>query len=78
MRAIARSSSVWLADSPCCRENSARPRTEVSGVRLPVLRETRMPAVLCVLGPARAVADDAAAQATVVVEALAGWLAREA
>ena len=67
-----------MARALAASRRDGSPPTEVSGVRLPVLRETRMPAVLCVLGPARAVADDAAAQATVVVEALAGWLAREA
>lgn len=49
----------------------------VSGVRLPVLRETRMPAVLVVVGPARPASDHAAAEATVVITALSAWLARE-
>ena len=51
---------------------------EVSGLRLPVLRETRMPAVLCVLGPPRTVNDHAVTEATAVCEALAAWLRRDA
>jgi N-acetylmuramoyl-L-alanine amidase len=49
----------------------------VSGVRLPVLRETRMPAVLVILGPARPVCDRAAAETATVIGAVAAWLARE-
>jgi N-acetylmuramoyl-L-alanine amidase len=50
---------------------------QVSGVRLPVLRETRMPAVLVVLGPARPVCDRAASETATVIGAVAAWLARE-
>lgn len=50
---------------------------EVSGVRLPVLRETKMPAVLVVLGPARTASDHAALEAATVVRAIEAWLARE-
>lgn len=42
------------------------------GMRLPVLRETRMPAVLCELGPLRAVLD----ARPLISDALAGALAR--
>jgi N-acetylmuramoyl-L-alanine amidase len=44
------------------------------GIRLPVLRETKMPAVLCRLGPVRAVADDAAALAAGCTMALEAWV----
>jgi N-acetylmuramoyl-L-alanine amidase len=53
------------------------PEAHVTGLRLPVLRETRMPAVLCVIGPARTASDRAAAVATAVIEALEAWLSRE-
>jgi N-acetylmuramoyl-L-alanine amidase len=47
---------------------------EVRGMRLPVLRETRMPAVLCTLGPVREVVDAAADIADAVVSAVAAWV----
>jgi len=50
---------------------------QVSGLRLPVLRETRMPAVLCVLGPPRTISDHAVIGASAVCAALAGWLRRD-
>ena len=43
------------------------------GMRLPVLRETRMPAVLLSLGPVRSVVDDTDAITLAVVEAIATW-----
>ncbi|HRB05525.1 MAG TPA: peptidoglycan-binding protein [Ilumatobacteraceae bacterium] len=46
---------------------------EVRGMRLPVLRETRMPAVLCSLGPVRAAVDAADAVTDAVVEAVSTW-----
>lgn len=49
---------------------------EVAGKRLPVLRETRMPAVLCSIGPARVAADATPLLATAVVRALAVWISR--
>ncbi len=51
------------------------PATTV-GMRMPVLRETRMPAVLITLGPIRQVADQAAALATAVVHSLQLWTSR--
>ena len=58
----ARSSRSRVAPSPNgslprCADSSAPvgASAQVTGLRLPVLRETRMPAVLCVLGPARTV-----------------------
>lgn len=46
---------------------------ELHGMRLPVLRETRMPAVLCSLGPVRDVVDESAAVADAVVDAVSAW-----
>ena len=48
-----------------------------SGRRLPVLRETRMPAVLLTVGPVRAATDAAPALATAVLRALDLWILRE-
>jgi N-acetylmuramoyl-L-alanine amidase len=43
------------------------------GMRLPVLRETRMPAVLCSIGPVRDVVDATGALTTAVVKAARMW-----
>ena len=45
----------------------------VQGMRLQVLRETRMPAVLCSLGSVRQTVDNATEIAQVVRDALASW-----
>lgn len=50
------------------------PVDEPYGVRLPVLRETRMPAVLCSMAPLRLVADQAPSLATAVTRALQAWM----
>ena len=50
---------------------AATPR--LRGMRLPVLRETRMPAVLCALGPVRDVVDESAGIADAVVSAVTAW-----
>ena len=46
---------------------------EAHGMRLPVLRETRMPAVLCAIGPVQHVLDLTPRVAVAVVEALESW-----
>ena len=46
---------------------------EAAGMRLPVLRETRMTAVVCSLGPVQRVTDAAGVMAEAVVSALAAW-----
>ncbi|HYN33015.1 MAG TPA: hypothetical protein VES40_10350, partial [Ilumatobacteraceae bacterium] len=46
---------------------------EVRGMRLAVLRETRMPAVLCSLGPVREIVDATDAIATALVAAIGAW-----
>lgn len=46
---------------------------ELHGMRLPVLRETRMPAILCSLGPVRDVVDVSGDVADAVVEAVSAW-----
>jgi N-acetylmuramoyl-L-alanine amidase len=45
----------------------------VHGMRLPVLRETRMPAVLCTVGPVQRVIDATPTVVDAVVEALERW-----
>ena len=52
---------------------TALPVPEVKGMRLPVLRETRMPAVLCSLGPVRTVVDATDAVTEAVVAAVSTW-----
>ena len=47
------------------------------GQRRPVLRETRMPAVLCVLGPVRATHDASQPIAEAIITALGRWLSVE-
>ncbi len=49
---------------------------QVSGMRLAMLRETRMPAVHCLFGPVRAAIDALPAIATGIVEALERWVSR--
>jgi len=51
---------------------------EVSGMRLPVLRETKMPAVLCTLAPVRRAVDLAPQLAASVIAALEIWTTRPA
>jgi N-acetylmuramoyl-L-alanine amidase len=48
--------------------------TDPCGMRLPILRETRMPAVLCRLAPVRAVLDRAAAVTDRLVAAIRDWV----
>jgi N-acetylmuramoyl-L-alanine amidase len=48
----------------------------VSGMRLPVLRETRMPAVLLTFGPVRAATDATPLLAAGVLRALEVWILR--
>jgi N-acetylmuramoyl-L-alanine amidase len=50
------------------------PPVHTSGMRLPVLRETRMTAVVCSLGPVQRVVDAAPLVGEAVVEALATWV----
>lgn len=44
------------------------------GLRLPVLRETRMPAVVCLLGPTPTIVERSAALATAVTAAVRRWV----
>lgn len=48
-------------------------RPQLLGMRLPVLRETRMPAVLCSLGPVREVVDRSDEISLAMVRALQEW-----
>jgi N-acetylmuramoyl-L-alanine amidase len=45
----------------------------LQGMRLPVLRETRMPAVLCSLGPVREIVDSADEMTEALVTAISRW-----
>ena len=56
------------------RSHAAAP-ARATGMRLPVLRETRMTAVVCSLGPVQRVVDAAPAVSDAVVAALAAWAA---
>jgi N-acetylmuramoyl-L-alanine amidase len=49
------------------------PSARTPGMRLAVLRETRMPAVVCALGPVTRVVDATPRLSDAVVEALAAW-----
>jgi N-acetylmuramoyl-L-alanine amidase len=48
-------------------------RPVLNGMRLPVLRETRMPAVLCSVGPVRTVVDRTNLLTDAVTRAVAAW-----
>jgi len=52
---------------------TAMPVPEVKGMRLAVLRETRMPAVMCSLGPVRAAVDATDTVTDAVVAAVTSW-----
>ena len=54
------------------------PATPPLGMRIPVLRETKMPAVLIELGPTKAVVDQSPAVAAAIGRALARWVATPA
>jgi len=49
------------------------PAPTAVGMRLPVLRETRMPAVVCSIGPVRSVVDSTELITHAVVDALQTW-----
>jgi N-acetylmuramoyl-L-alanine amidase len=49
------------------------PPPDLQGMRLAVLRETRMPAVLCSLGPVRDVVDSTDAIVDALVSAISSW-----
>ncbi len=48
---------------------------EVAGMRLPVLRETRMPAVVCELAPPRRVVERNPVLATLLCDTVGAWIA---
>jgi N-acetylmuramoyl-L-alanine amidase len=54
----------------------ALPQVDVDGRRLSILRETRMPAVLCRVGEVRHAVDQAPSFAAAVSDALSGWIAQ--
>ena len=64
-----------LANAICetCRSRPTGLQPEVEGMRLPVLRETRMPAVLFCVGPVQEALDQAAELVQSILEALEHW-----
>jgi N-acetylmuramoyl-L-alanine amidase len=68
-RALAERVAAAFAATP------SLPRLQSSGMRLPVLRETRMTAVVCSIGPVQRIVDAAPIVADAVVAALAAWAA---
>jgi len=50
----------------------------VTGMAIPILRETRMPAVVCELGPTRVIVAHASRIADALADALERWIAPEA
>ena len=66
-----------LAEAIATRCRTARVGFEpvVEGMRLPVLRETRMPAVLCAVGDVQQALDQSADLVQAVVDALETWAA---
>ena len=63
-----------LADRCCDNLLSILPvPVPVTGMRLPILRETRMPAVWCRLGPAAAVVIGAPGIAQALAKAVVKW-----
>jgi N-acetylmuramoyl-L-alanine amidase len=61
--------------SPLVAAASAVEDLGVSGMAIPILRETRMPAVLCELGPTQAIVAHAADVAGALADALERWIA---
>lgn len=59
----------------CCRARMPHLDLRVEGMRLPVLRETRMPAVLFTIGAIQQTLDHAPQMVHAVVEALEQWAA---
>lgn len=53
----------------------ATPAPAATGMRLAVLRETRMTAVVCSVGPVQRIIDAAAPLSEAVIEAIAAWTA---
>jgi N-acetylmuramoyl-L-alanine amidase len=47
---------------------------KLTGMRLPILRETKMPAVFCVIGPVRTSIDQATPIAAALLAALKAWV----
>ena len=66
-----RSLALTIADR--CREAGTQLQPTVTGMRLPVLRETRMPAVLIMVGPVQEALDEAADLVQAMVDALEIW-----
>jgi N-acetylmuramoyl-L-alanine amidase len=61
--------------SDACRVGSVGLQPIVQGMRLPVLRETRMPAVLFTVGPVQEALDQAGELVQSILDALESWAA---
>lgn len=57
-----------------CARHDALPPVIVRGMRLPVLRETRMPAVLLVVGPVQSTLDHGSTLVHSIITALESWV----
>jgi len=68
-----RALAVEICES--CRSRSVGLQPIVEGMRLPVLRETRMPAVLFSVGPVQEALDQASELVQSIVDALERWAA---
>ena len=68
-RSLAGRLSMALGTIPMLRN------VTTAGMRLTVLRETRMTAVVCSLGPVKRIADAGAAIVDAVIAAIAAWVA---
>jgi len=55
-------------------DDAKLPSTAIEGLRLPVLRETKMPAIVVRIGPPKHVAEHRAAWATSLADAVCDWL----
>ena len=67
----------WLAErlANSIEARSIASAAVVQGRRMSVLRETRMPAVFCSIGPVRWISEQAPALASAVVDSLCSWFA---
>lgn len=65
-----------LAQALVSKVSSRIPELDIhmEGARLPILRETRMPAVLCVLGPAEIVNLKIGGLTSAISDAISGWI----
>ena len=73
-----RALATWVSEALAAVTEFDLAIGEPCGMRLPVLRETKMPAVLCTLSPVRRAVDLAPFIASATLEALGVWTTRPA